>query len=134
MKSTFQLARISALHVNNFESRFSQNLFPLCWQYIQWKRFSLVTTCNANDSWHIANKMKLANANKYPFDWKLLTKTWSSHQKCYIKKGVLRNFVIFTGKHLCQGLFFNKVVILGLQLCLQINSGTGAFLWISRNF
>ena len=29
------------------------------------------------------------------------------------KKGVLRNFVKFTGKHQCQGLFFNKVT--GLQ-------------------
>ena len=25
------------------------------------------------------------------------------------KKGVLRNFAKFTGKHLCQSLFFNKV-------------------------
>ena len=25
------------------------------------------------------------------------------------KKGVLRNFTKFTGKHLCQSLFFNKV-------------------------
>ena len=27
----------------------------------------------------------------------------------FYKKGVLRNFVKFTGKHLCQSLFFNKV-------------------------
>ena len=33
----------------------------------------------------------------------------SSHQRCSIKKGVLRNFTNFTGKHLCQSLFFNKV-------------------------
>ena len=33
----------------------------------------------------------------------------SSHQRCSIKKGVLRNFAKFTGKHLCQSLFFNKV-------------------------
>ena len=26
-----------------------------------------------------------------------------------MKQGVLRNFTKFTGKHLCQGLFFNKV-------------------------
>ena len=26
-----------------------------------------------------------------------------------MKKGVLGNFAIFTGKHLCQRLFFNKV-------------------------
>ena len=31
------------------------------------------------------------------------------------KKGVLIDFAKFTGKHLCQSLFFNKVVGLGLQ-------------------
>ena len=34
----------------------------------------------------------------------------SSHQKCSMKKGALRNFTKFTRKHLCQSLFFyNKV-------------------------
>ena len=33
----------------------------------------------------------------------------SSHQRCFVRKGVLRNFAKFTGKHLCQSLFFNKV-------------------------
>ena len=33
----------------------------------------------------------------------------SSHQRCSMKKGVLRNFRKFAGKHLCQSLFFNKV-------------------------
>ena len=32
----------------------------------------------------------------------------SCHQSCSIIKGVLRNFTKFTGKHLCQSLFFNK--------------------------
>ena len=32
----------------------------------------------------------------------------SSHQRCSMKKGVLRNFTKFTGEHLSQGLFFNK--------------------------
>ena len=27
----------------------------------------------------------------------------------FLKKGVLRNFAKFTGKHLCQSLFFNEV-------------------------
>ena len=30
-------------------------------------------------------------------------------QRCSIKKGLLRTFAKFTGKHLCQSLFFNKV-------------------------
>ena len=42
------------------------------------------------------------------------------------KKGVLRNFAEFTGKHLCQRLFFNKVAGVGLQLyfwhrCFPVN-------------
>ena len=32
-----------------------------------------------------------------------------SHRRCSVRKGVLRNFENFTGKHLCQSPFFNKV-------------------------
>ena len=32
----------------------------------------------------------------------------SNHRRCFVRKGVLRNFAKFTGKHLCQSLFFNK--------------------------
>ena len=31
------------------------------------------------------------------------------HRDDYVRKGALRNFTKFTGKHLCQNLFFNKV-------------------------
>ena len=43
----------------------------------------------------------------------------SSHQRCSLKKGVLKDFSKFTGKHLWQGLFFNKV---------EIDPGTAVFL------
>ena len=33
----------------------------------------------------------------------------SSHWRCSVRKGVLRNFAKFTGKHLCESLFLNKV-------------------------
>ena len=33
----------------------------------------------------------------------------NSHRRCSVKKGVLRNLTKFTGKHLCQSLFFNRV-------------------------
>ena len=33
----------------------------------------------------------------------------SSRPEVFCKKGVLSNFTKFTGKNLCQGLFFNKV-------------------------
>ena len=34
----------------------------------------------------------------------------SSHQRCSVRKSILGNFTKFTGKHVCQSLFFNKVV------------------------
>ena len=58
----------------------------------------------------------------------------SSHWKCSVRKGVLRNFAKFTGKHLCQSFFFNKVASFGLQLHEKRDSGTAVFLWIFRNF
>ena len=33
----------------------------------------------------------------------------SSHRRCSVTEGVLRNFAKFTGKHLCQSLFFNFI-------------------------
>ena len=39
----------------------------------------------------------------------------SSRPDVLCKKGVLKNFAKFTGKHLCQSLFFNKVA--GLLFC-----------------
>ena len=31
-----------------------------------------------------------------------------SRRRCFVRKGILRNFAKFTGKHLCQSLFFNQ--------------------------
>ena len=38
------------------------------------------------------------------------------------KKGVLRNFAKFTGKHLCQSLFFIKVAV--VYVCIFIKKET----------
>ena len=52
----------------------------------------------------------------------------SSHQRCSMKEGVLRNFTKFTEKHLCQSLFFNKVADLRPATLLKRDSGAGVFL------
>ena len=57
----------------------------------------------------------------------------SNHRRYSIKKGVLRNFAKFTGKHQCQSLFLIKLKASDLQLCLKRDSGTGVFLWILQN-
>ena len=46
----------------------------------------------------------------------------------FFKKGVLKNFAKFTGKHQCQSLFFDNLQGLGLQLYLKKDSGSGVFL------
>ena len=43
------------------------------------------------------------------------------------KKVVLKNCFKYTGRHLCKGVFFNKVAGLGLQLCYKRDSGTDVF-------
>ena len=50
------------------------------------------------------------------------------------KKIVLKNSAKFIGKHLCQSLFLRKVSSLRGATLLKKNSGTGAFMWILRNF
>ena len=54
-----------------------------------------------------------------------------------LKAGVLENFAKFTGKHLCQNFFLNKVagasVNISLDLYWKRESGTGVFMNL-RNF
>ena len=52
----------------------------------------------------------------------------SSHEKCSITKDVLRNFVKFTGKHLCQSLLLDKVASLRSKTLLKRDSNAGVFL------
>ena len=41
----------------------------------------------------------------------------SSRPEVFCKKGVLRNFAKFTGKHLCQSLFFKKETLVQIFSC-----------------
>ena len=52
----------------------------------------------------------MTQANAFDFAFDFLHKLFaSSRPDVFCKKGVLRNFTKFTGKQLCQSLFFNKV-------------------------
>ena len=57
---------------------------------------------------YIANRKCICNLGRENFVYQLKNNR-SSHRRCSVEKGVLRNFAKFTGKHLCQRLFFNKV-------------------------
>ena len=47
----------------------------------------------------------------------------SSCPEVFYKKGVLRNFAKFTGKHLCQSLIFNKLAGLRPNFILDVSMG-----------
>ena len=49
--------------------------------------------------------------NKFAYSF-IVENIRSSRPEVFCKKGVLRNFAKFTGKHLCQSLFYNKVAAL----------------------
>ena len=58
----------------------------------------------------------------------------SSQERCSVKKGVLKNFANFTGKHLCWSLFLIKFQAFNPGTLLKRDSNTGVFLWSFRNF
>ena len=58
----------------------------------------------------------------------LLRRFRSSHRRCSVKKGALRNFAKLTGKYLCQSLFFNKVAGLWPVTLLRKETLAQAFL------
>ena len=51
-----------------------------------------------------------------------------------MKNGVLENFAKFTGKHLCESLFFNKVAALSPVTLLKKRLWPDLSLRILRNF
>ena len=57
----------------------------------------------------------------------------SSHLRCYIKKGVLKNLENSTRKHLCLSLFLINLQAFKSATLLRRNYNTGVFLGTSRN-
>ena len=60
-----------------------------------------------------------------------ISKDRSSHQRCSIRKGVLRNFAKFTGRHLCQSLRPETCNFIKMETLTQVFSCE--FCEISKN-
>ena len=63
---------------------------------------------------------------KYHIDRRPRKSSRSRHRRCSLREGALRNVVKFTGKDLCQGLFFNEVT------CIRPATLLKKRLWRSR--
>ena len=106
----FLIVEVSILHVLYPFHEIKLNVMKYtlnCVHEIVWKKYFSVSS----PLWILLYK--------YFSSWEILRNFSiifrSSHQRCSIKKAILKRFVIFTGKHLCRGLFFLKVA--GHQSC-----------------
>ena len=70
---------------------------------------------------HGALFLKVEGTNQ----WKVIR---SSRPEVFRKIGALRNVAKFTGKHLCQSLFFNTVAALSLYFLQDISGGCNVVL------
>ena len=87
--------------------------------------FKFSDNCNYYDVDEEKKYLQDRNSGKFSFLHSLFR---SNHQRCSIKKGVLRNFEKITGKHLCQRLLFNKVAGLRPTTSLKNRLWHGYFL------
>ena len=58
----------------------------------------------------------------------------SSRSQMFFKIGILKNFAIITGKHLCWSLFLIKSQTWRSAALLNRDSNTGVSMWILQNF
>ena len=85
-----------------FYTTIFQNKFTL--QHIKINIYIQKTKFTSHE--HLLNLVFSRNANKTHTDQSMLR---SSRLEVFCKKGVFRNLTKFTGKLLCQSLFFNNV-------------------------
>ena len=85
----------------NFENSFSKLMtvfVGICFYYLLLLALILSLVCNKNKQPLMRSMKKcVLETNRYI---RLMGR--SSHQRCPVRKGVLRNFAKFTGNHLCQ--------------------------------
>ena len=84
--------------------------------------------------WLIPNILKWQDCKIFTKLVPSQTPSRSSHRRCSVEKGVLKNLRNFTGKHLCWSLFLIKLQTFRPATLLRRETKTGFFLWNLRNF
>ena len=102
-------------HLSVFSVFFSILCFELDVIFIDFFRLHNNCLYRCHVLWFCSHVDLWKHKNRVIKVWLLLKNIRSSRPEVLCKKVVLRNFTTFTEKHLCQGLFFNKVAGLFLQ-------------------
>ena len=110
-------------HLPTSRTQFKQSVLSKCHQMkFQWTQYKILSVLELLTRKYLLH-FKCSQFKHSNFSTNLLGWTfWGthslsrvsgsyrrSHQRCSMKKGVLRNFAELTGKHLCQSLVFDKV-------------------------
>ena len=96
----------------HFQQMFLHSCFLACWYHSNTNRILKETFSRKLLSLElpVVAVRKITKGNVFsPNHSDVSLRPGSSCPEVFSKKGVLRNFTKFTGKHLCQSLFFNKV-------------------------
>ena len=102
LKTLDLITSVSSSNVSNV-SNFKPKCF-LWWNLLNWAAIKTIGVCTT----FLILRVKITPRTCFR----------SSRQAVFCKEGVLRNFAKFTGKHLCQSLFFDKVAGLhNSQVC-----------------
>ena len=84
------------------------NFAKFTWKHLCWCLF--FDKVDRELAYLLSIYLRILLKSKYGKVWKsIIQNLRSSHQRCSMQKVVPKNFTKFTGKHLCQSLFFNKV-------------------------
>ena len=107
------------------------NLHKTSWTSSERLMYVQFTSCVCGSRMKWVNAKNFSSIKKQQPQFFLTPEAVS--RRLYCQKGVLKKFVKFTGKHLSQSLFFNKVAGWGLQNYWKRDSVTGVFLYVLWN-
>ena len=115
----------------NFGSRDLQEIKVVEGLMMQYQVIGLMPFTNYSFRIEVENEIGKASSqrkNLMTLEDGILINFRGSHLQMFFKIGVLRNFAIFTGKHLCWSLFLIKLQTLRPATLVKRESNTGAFL------
>ena len=99
------------------------------WKFCHWKLclINYFSECPQNFS---EQPFYRTLPNNCFFSWRQI-RTETFVQRCSVKKSIHKNFPKFTGKHLCQSLFFCRPEACN---CIKKEILAQMFLWVLQNF
>ena len=125
-QKNLQQQRVIFSHIHTLSAFFSSDGYDSTDVEYEWwnptrKEFPNVKIYSKDmQNYHVTEAVKSKNRTIYNHGKEGPGKFRSSHRRCSVRKGALRDFAKFTGKYLCQSLFFNKFSLISFLISLEV--------------